>query len=267
MILNSFSQLDQFFVGVDPGQSVDPTAVAVIRRVEKYDNYPRYECAHLERLPLQTPYPGIIHHVGRLVAHPLLQQRADVCIDQTGVGAPVCDMFEVSGKVPNLIRVVITAGGDVEKPNKEKKYWSVPKINLVSGVLALLHNEQLKLHEKLSDLDALKGELADFQYSINESGRWRFGARAGRHDDLVLAVALACWRGLANGCDYGLHFRLAGIKPPQPIEDDITLVPGEGQVIVRVKERAWIPELGHWLEPGQQVMVAEMAALLAQYLE
>lgn len=29
--------------------------------------------------------------------------------------------------------------------------------------------------------------------SVSNTGVWRFGARSGKHDDFVLAVALGCW--------------------------------------------------------------------------
>jgi hypothetical protein len=42
-------------------------------------------------------------------------------------------------------------------------------------------------------------ELRDFRAEVTDSGYWRFGARAGKHDDLVLAVAIALWRAYGGG--------------------------------------------------------------------
>ena len=41
-------------IGVDVGQRVDPTAIAVCERKDD-----RYIVRHLERLPLGTPYPAV----------------------------------------------------------------------------------------------------------------------------------------------------------------------------------------------------------------
>jgi hypothetical protein len=47
-----------YTVGVDLGQSRDPTAIAILRKAGDL-----YQLGHLERLPLQTPYPRIVDHV------------------------------------------------------------------------------------------------------------------------------------------------------------------------------------------------------------
>ena len=73
----------------------------------------------------------------------------------------------------------------------------MPKLNLISRVWALLHDGRLKIHKGLPDAPALVAELQDFRAEVTDSGYWRFGARSGKHDDLVLAVAIALWR--ANG--------------------------------------------------------------------
>ena len=56
----------EYTIGIDPGQSIDPTAFAVVRCVLGGDK-PVFQCGHLERLPLDTPYPGIIQHARRLL--------------------------------------------------------------------------------------------------------------------------------------------------------------------------------------------------------
>jgi hypothetical protein len=72
--------------------------------------------------------------------------------------------------------------------------YKVPKLILISRVQALLHDGRLKIHKGLLDAPALVSELQDFKADVTDSGYWKFGARAGKHDDLVLAVAIALWR-------------------------------------------------------------------------
>ncbi len=36
-------------------------------------------------------------------------------------------------------------------------------------------------------------ELQDFRATISKAGYASFGARVGKHDDLALALAIACW--------------------------------------------------------------------------
>lgn len=59
---------------------------------------------------------------------------------------------------------------------------------------ALLHDGRLKIHKALADAPALVAELQEFRAQVTDSGYSRFGARSGKHDDLVLAVAIALWR-------------------------------------------------------------------------
>jgi hypothetical protein len=57
----------------------------------------------------------------------------------------------------------------------------------------LFHAGDLKIAKSLPEAAALASELQDFRASISEAGYASFGARVGKHDDLVLALALACW--------------------------------------------------------------------------
>ena len=177
----------EFTVGVDLGQSFDPTAVAVIRKLHADTDRPIFQVGHLQRLPLQTSYPAVVNHVGRLISH--LRGPSELVIDYTGVGRPVFDMFQVAGMSP--IGVSITAGDVV---TNEGLVYRVPKLMLISRVQALLHSGQLKIHRGLADAPALVEELQSFRAQVTDQGFWRFGARSGKHDDLVLAAAVALWR-------------------------------------------------------------------------
>jgi hypothetical protein len=48
-----------------------------------------FQVGYLERVPLGTPYPGIVAHVGRLLEK--LPAGTELVIDLTGVGRPVGD--------------------------------------------------------------------------------------------------------------------------------------------------------------------------------
>jgi hypothetical protein len=187
-----------YTVGVDLGQSVDPTAIAIVRASPVSDDEdpdPLFQVGYLERLPLNTPYPGVIGHVARLLAHPNLQPdriEPELVIDFTGVGRPVFDMFQSKGLSP--IGVGITAGDTIIKDEKDSRIWKVPKIILISGLQAVLHDGRLKIQKELADAPALVSELQDLRATVTDSGYWKFGAREGKHDDLVLALAIAVWR-------------------------------------------------------------------------
>ena len=153
---------------------------------------PIFQVGHLERLPLGTPYPAIVAYVGRLLTK--LPGHPELLIDFTGVGRPVFDMFVYSGIYP--IGVIIT-GGTAETSSGPTR--SVPKLTLVSRLQALLHEGRLKILRELPEAETLVRELQDFRMEFTATGHLTFNARCGKHDDLVLALAIAVWRAHGGG--------------------------------------------------------------------
>src|SRR6201989_1092535 len=151
-----------------------------------------FQVGHLERVPLDPPYPGICAHVGRLLDK--LPAGTELVIDLTGVGRPVFDMFVYSGISP--LGVLITAGAS---ETRDGSICSVPKLTLVSRLQALLHEGRLKILRELDEAETLIRELQDFRMEFTAAGHMTFNARSGKHDDLVLALAIAVWRAHRGG--------------------------------------------------------------------
>jgi hypothetical protein len=145
---------------------------------------PIFQVGHLERVPLGTPYPGIVAHVGRLLGK--LPAGTELVIDITGVGKPVFEMFTYAGISP--VGVFITAG---MTETRDGAICGVPKLTLVSRLQALLHEGRLKILRELAEADTLVRELQDFRVEFSAAGHLTFNARSGKHDDLVLALAVA----------------------------------------------------------------------------
>lgn len=199
-----FNYRSSYAVGVDLGQSKDPTSVAVIERIEALDKAwpvwgerkalrarirPRFNLLMLDQLPLGMPYPQQVGHIaGILGRQPLAELQPWTFIDYTGVGAPVFDIFQQQ-RVPNIMGVTITAGGSISR--NDRGGLSVPKVTLVSRLQALLHNGDLRHPANMPLAKPFRRELLDFRATYSNAGNIRFGAREGMHDDLILAVALA----------------------------------------------------------------------------
>jgi hypothetical protein len=181
-----------FYIGLDLGQAQDYTALTVIER--KHFNYslPReqYHVRHLERPKLGTPYPAIVEKVQDLVQSNKLLNQAALVVDATGVGAPVVDLFRKIGLVP--IAITITGGNAV---TRERGGYRVPKRDLVTTLQVLFQSGRLKVAAELPEARLLVEELLNFRVKINvRTAHDSYEAwREGIHDDLVLAVALACW--------------------------------------------------------------------------
>lgn len=194
--------INRWIVSADLGQSVDPTAICVLhhsvtplatwtkipeRNLQRQDRVERYDVRHLERLPLGWPYPEQVQYVANILSRPpLAALKPELVIDQTGVGAAVGDIFDVAGLRP--VRISITAG---KEATRQPAGWHCAKSILISGLDAALHLKTLRIAAKLSDAGALQEELKDFQRSVSAAGRATYAARVGKHDDLVLAVAIA----------------------------------------------------------------------------
>ena len=103
------------------------------------------------------------------------------------------DMFVYSGIYPT--GVVIT-GGTTE--TRDGRICSVPKLDLVSRLQILLHEARLKILRELDEAETLVRELLDFRMEYTAAGHMTFNARSGKHDDLVLALAIAVWRAQAG---------------------------------------------------------------------
>lgn len=205
--------MGRFVVGLDLGQAADYSALVVlhqhtpppvvqIKQAIRGDDQMRYtrqqpsmapqpnryECPHLERFALGTPYPEIVRQVMDRLATPALR-GADLVVDATGCGRPVVDLFRAAGC--KLHGVMITAGSI---PTSENGYWYVPKRELVSTVQVLLQSERLKIARELAEAQTLTKELLNFQVKITTAANDVYGAwREGTHDDLVLGLAIAAW--------------------------------------------------------------------------
>jgi hypothetical protein len=201
-------------VGVDLGQSKDPTSIAVVEKLapevhpDTHHQHvramrealkhvrPEYNLRLLEQAPLGEPYPAQAQRVNRILARQAIAEHDPrVWIDYTGVGRAVFDIFKQE-RVPRIVPVTITFNGQ-EGPNGHGGH-SVPKLALVSRLQALMHTGRLHMPDTLPLAKVFRRELLDFRVSYTAVGNATFGARDGAHDDLILAVALAVY-GLDSG--------------------------------------------------------------------
>jgi hypothetical protein len=189
------------YIGLDLGKEHDYAALAVVEKLERLMPGGRREfaCAcvrYLERLPLGTPYTVLIERVRRLVRHPEIRGNCILTVDASGLGKPVIDMLRVAQLGCHITAVTISPG-EHEHSNSVAgiEGYSVPKQDLIAKLRVLLEQGQLKFAEGMALERAMVRELSDVRVKRRDSGRDRIGADGyGQHDDLVIALALACWR-------------------------------------------------------------------------
>ena len=190
------------FVGLDLGQVRDFTALAVLERplICPHDalarRKPAYALRHLQRFPLGTPYLAVVQGVLTLLGGARLSDPT-LAVDQTGVGRAVVDMLAdaLRGQVSCLFfPVTLTAGHAVT--GGEDGVLHVPKRELVGTLQVLLQTRRLQVSRSLPDAAVLVQELENFRAKVTAARQETLESwREGRHDDLVLAVAMAAWLG------------------------------------------------------------------------
>jgi hypothetical protein len=187
---SSGQPIPDYFIGLDLGQAQDPTALAVI---ERHGDEKEGVChvPQLKRYPIGTSYDEIVKDLAAKIER--APEGTQLIVDGTGVGRAVTDMIlQHPGFRGTWVRAVtITAGND---ETYSGAYWKVPKRNLVGVVQVLLQSKRLKIAAELPDTQVLVSELQNFKVRTSDAGNDVYGEwRASKHDDLVLAVAFACW--------------------------------------------------------------------------
>jgi hypothetical protein len=176
------------YIGVDLGQRQDHTAIAVIERAEFL------LVRHVERVAPGNALSIVVAHLREMVSRPELQGQCALVVDGTGLGGPVVEMLRSAGLPCEITAVTITGGG--RETRSGNLSVSVPKRDLIAGVQVALDNGELRIARSLKELGPLVRELLDVRMTSGLGpGRVRIGADgSGQHDDLVIALALACWR-------------------------------------------------------------------------
>jgi hypothetical protein len=193
--------MNKYFVGVDFGQTRDFTAIGVLERAETtgawdpvmfaWKKVVSLRLRYLERIALGTPYPEVVNRLVQVTQWPELAGRCRLAVDGTGVGGPVVDLLRRARPGCVLMPVNITSG---LRQTEEHGYYGVPKRDLILGLQVLLQRGVLRIAAGLEHAPALVKEMAAMQVKITLAGHEQYGGwREGTHDDLVFAVALACW--------------------------------------------------------------------------
>ncbi|MEO8595978.1 MAG: hypothetical protein ABI759_21835 [Candidatus Solibacter sp.] len=193
-----------FFTGLDLGQRQDPTALAVVEWKEyagawdaaafTHRRETSLSLRHLERIPLGTSYPDVVERVISVMQSRTMQsaERTHLIVDGTGVGPPVVDLLRSRDLGGAKLWPVTITGGDSER--YADGYYRVPKRDLIVGLQVLVQQGRLQIASGMREGTELVKEMSEMRLKVTGAGSERYGAdRSGEHDDLVLAVSLACW--------------------------------------------------------------------------
>ena len=191
----------RYFLGIDLGQRQDHSAIAILERHTQLTGdrdpvtYKPHEVTtlvlrHIERFPLNMPYPELIWKIKDLLANPNIERDHRIAIDATGVGGPFLDFLRQNGVNRNVFAVSITSG-ETQSVQRNTNY--IPKRDLLTNLQLLLQSRALKVSTHLPHGPILRDELANLRRATSVRGETYEPDRSGRHDDLLMALALAAW--------------------------------------------------------------------------
>ncbi len=155
-----------YIIGIDLARTVDFTVLSVIDTVTR-------QVVAFER----------IHDVSWTEQKIRIQELAikynnALCIlDSTGLGDPIYE---------DLLNAGVSVDGF--------KFTNDTKCKLIEN-LAIATEQRLITWPK--ELEILTQEMQEFEYQLTKTGKVQYGAPEGKHDDCVIALALAVW-GIRN---------------------------------------------------------------------
>jgi phage FluMu gp28-like protein len=163
--------IGRYFLGVDLGQKVDPTVIAITR----WDGKRKLaELVGLQQFPLLTPYATVIGMVK--VICDKLQRVERVLVDETGVGGYV---------VEDMQRAGINSSRPVEGV-----MFTVPlKQEVLSHMKELMDTHALSFYYDPELITQINVE----RYELTKTGQYQFSHPDGTHDDQLWALALAVY--------------------------------------------------------------------------
>ncbi len=189
-----------YIVGVDIGQTMEPTALAVVEQQLRHRESVGVECPemhlrHLERTSPDVSVPQAVDRVAKLV---------NVLAKREQSGDEVTVVLHVAGGVHTVVPfmreidlypVTVSITNGIAENEVAPDDWHVAKVELVGALKIQFEAERLKIASGMGLTGALVEQLGAFKLKAPPINTQDFEAwREHPDDDLVFAAALATWR-------------------------------------------------------------------------
>jgi hypothetical protein len=218
---------------VDLGQFSSFSAACVLRRTALHggDGRPertstgavlcRFDVMALRRYARGTAYIDVVSHVVGQALRPELRadrplrggQPLRICVDATGVGVPVMEMFRKAARPHPSLELwgaTITSGRTVTQPGPGAIVAA--KQEIAGCLRSVLETGRLGVPSELEFAGVLRRELGDFTVRVTSSANEVYEAGAGQFDDLAMCVAIPVF--VSTWLDDRTVPVLAGPGPP-----------------------------------------------------
>lgn len=193
----------RYLLGVDLAKSMDYTSLAVIKmeRSTEMREY-LYHLVALDRIK-GVDYPLvvelIISTIKRLEKEPGMSDGPHLCLDASGLGAPIRDYLmrsPVFGGINNvygtgkMIYPVVFTGGEAARRDPATGNYNISKSLIIGTFLSLMQHRRFDYAPDLRALPLLEEEIASFKRHTSPSGKTGFDAEVGAHDDLICSICI-----------------------------------------------------------------------------
>jgi hypothetical protein len=184
------AEVPLLFAGLDEGQAVDFTALAVVERFFPSDSY----YLRMLRRVRDKPYPEIVAGLAAQFSEKKFSNAA-LAVDRTGVGRPFLDYLRQELPPMKVILGVTITGGHNTTVG-EPLSVNLPKHVLIQTGKLVLEQRRLRNLASFSELgDILQRELQGYQVRITAHANevYEGDLRQRPNDDCVFALCLALW--------------------------------------------------------------------------
>ncbi len=161
---------EEYFMGVDLAKTHDWTAICVLNVNSHLVFFDRFQ-----KMDWKVQKEKIISVARKY-------NNSDILVDSTGIGDPILESLnEVNKDSYTTSKDYINIQGF--------KFTNISKQQLISNLQLAFETGNITFPK----IPILIDELEAYEYQILESGKFKFGAPLGLHDDTVTSLALAMW--------------------------------------------------------------------------
>jgi hypothetical protein len=191
-----------FLVGLSVGQGLQPSGITVLERLpaSRPGGRRTYACRYLRRWrPPATAYPTLVADLTAMLCGTALTD-CDLIVE-AGPSVKVVVGYLRKHRLPARIRPVEVRGS--AEDGYSEGLWRVTKASIIETARQVLQEDRMIFDEgpapeaqaTTPSAQTIYHALWAYPYNKPPAANDAFAARVGADDDLIVAVALACWFG------------------------------------------------------------------------
>jgi len=191
-----------YLLGLSVGQGLQPSGIAVLERFgpSRRGEPRRYACRYLRRLrPPATTYPSLVSELRGMLRDTRLTD-GDLIVE---AGPSVKAVVALLRKHRLRARIQPVELKISAEDTFIDGLWRVTKASVIETTRQVLQEDRLVFDDQMPpevmattpSAQTIYHSLSTYPYNKTPSANDAFASREGADDDLILAVALACWFG------------------------------------------------------------------------